>query len=775
MRATAVHTSTALLVVLSPGSVRPVPAPLPLATVEAAVASGPACSLYWGPGEPIGIWPHETVALEGRLETTTTEAALASARSWVRAGRPGAALERVAVAPAGPERDFLRLAALAELGRWGLLRGSAPASVPTGCRPLADRWEALAAAAGGDPEATGRAFDRLAVAVPELRGYVALWRLEAAALGGDVVAGEAAWTELNRSDVPRVARDDGRTLLARLYQRGGRFRMARQWHVTLASETRGRERADHLLAAARLAEGEGEPTAADAFRLRVVREIPASAAELVLDPATRERLGIDPLDAARVLQAAGLPAAAEPFATAALDSGPDEQRREALALRARLRAARGDREGAEGDYAEFLSRWSTDRRAPEILYERARLALRSGDGELARRRWLEFVAGHPRHALSAASLYMAADSYQDDRSPGPELAERAVELFDRVAREHPGSRYADRAYMRAVHLLYAMGRYREARDRYAAYRGSESAREARYWRARSAERLGDLEGARSIYRGLSRAEDYYALLSRDRLAGGPGIARFGEAGYRPGPPPAIDRGESLLADPAGRRAAALLRFGERRYARAELERAVARAWGDRARLEAWAPALSAWGFPDLSLRIGVRIGDAQGRLAYPQGFAAAIDAEARTHGLDAWLVLALIRQESLFDAGAISPAGARGLMQVMPATGRALAEAMAWAEFDPLLLDVPAVSLHLGASYMDARLRQFDAFWPAVLASYNAGPEAVSRWWDFPERTQDAELWVDRIPYRETRDYVKKVLAQYATYRRLYDVGLTAR
>jgi soluble lytic murein transglycosylase len=278
-----------------------------------------------------------------------------------------------------------------------------------------------------------------------------------------------------------------------------------------------------------------------------------------------------------------------------------------------------------------------------------------------------------------------------------------------------------------------------------------------------------------MYRALAAGEDYYALLSSDRLAGRSGLLRFDQAGYRPGPTPSIGEGAALLADPAGRRAAALLRFGERRYARAELERAVARTWGDRALLKTWAPALTAWGFPDLTLRIGVRLGDAGERLAYPAGFAAAIDAEARAHGLDAWLMLALIRQESLFDAGAVSPAGARGLMQVMPATGRALASGMAWPDFDPGMLDVPAVSLHFGATYMDARRRQFEAFWPAVLASYNAGPDAVSRWWTFPERTQDPELWVDRIPYRETRDYVKKVLAQYATYRRLHGGGFPAR
>jgi soluble lytic murein transglycosylase len=748
-------------------SVFPTPAP-------ADVRAAPTCALWWEPGAPVAIWPHEKAPPEGRLEGSPTDA-LAGARAWLRAGRPAMALERAAALPAGEERDLLRRAALAAEGRWGDLRRIARAAVPEGCGALADRWTALAAAAAGDPATATDAFARLTTELPDLPGYLALWRLEAAALAGDVPAGEAAWAEINRRDVPRPARDDGRALLARLYERAGRAALARQWQVALASESRGGERADHLLAAARLAEDQGDRAAADDLRRRALEASPAAAMEFVLDPESRDRLGVSPLEAARILLRAGRPDAAEPLATVRVESGPEDERRSALALRAEIRAARGDRPGAEADYAEFLSRWPNDLRVPRILYDRARLAARSDDGEVARERFLHFAEGHPGHDLAAAALYLAADSYQDDRDRNPAHALAAVELFDRVSRGRPGSRYADRAYMRAAHLLYAVGRTAEARDRYAAYRGAESSREARYWLARADERTGDSGAARSIYRALAAGEDYYALLARDRLASGAGLSRFEGMRYRGGPVPLLDSGGSLLADPAGRRAAALLRLGERRYARAELERAVARTWEDRERLAAWAPALSAWGFPDLTLRIGVRLGAAGERSAYPAGFAAAIDNEARAHGLDAALVLALIRQESLFDAGAVSPAGARGLMQVMPETGRALAQAAGWPDFAPEHLDVPAVSLHFGAGYLDARLRQFEGFWPAVLASYNAGPEAVSRWWDFPERTLDPELWVDRIPYHETRDYVKKVLAQYATYRRLYDDPRTAR
>ena len=191
---------------------------------------------------------------------------------------------------------------------------------------------------------------------------------------------------------------------------------------------------------------------------------------------------------------------------------------------------------------------------------------------------------------------------------------------------------------------------------------------------------------------------------------------------------------------------------------------------DRGRLAEWAEGLVAWGFPGIALQVGVRLGEngAGQTWAYPRAFPATIDAEARAHAIDAYYVMALIRQESLFRPGAVSPVGAVGLMQVMPATGAEIADSTGWPQYDPAILTDPAISLHFGSRYLEDQLARFDGFWPAVLAAYNGGPHNVARWWEFPERELDAELWIDRIPYKETRNYVKKVIAQYAAYRRLY-------
>lgn len=738
------------------------------------------CPLYWHPMDPIAPVPHpEPPPVEpgDRLAETSGATALAEARGWIEVGRPGDALTALAAAPAADPRTRLyRLAALAGLRRWPELAAeleSAPAAeLPPACGPLRVRWSAQAAAGSGDGDVAAAAWDELARTRPELGSYVDIWRLEAAALAGDLVRGLAAWERIAASGLEDEARDRGRVGLAALYERAGRFGQARALVLALAAESRGPERARHWLSAARLADLEGEERQADELRRRVVTDEPRHAAGVLLDPVLRARLGLPTIEVARALLRAGRAVDAEPFATAAVESSASPPvLQEATLLRASIRAARGDREGAERDYATFLSRWPGDSRTPDVYMDRARLALASGDGAIARGRFQDFLARFPRSPDADDALYLLADSWQDDYGSERALADRAIEAFDRLVRTWPSSYFADRAQMRAAHLAFALGRFDEARRRYGAYDGSESGREARYWLARSLAALGEQARAREIWRGLAAGDDWYALLSRDRLAGlSTTSLSLHNPGYRSGPAPNSTDGAVLYADPAGVTAAALLEFGERELARAELLRGLARTRGDRDRLAAWADGLVAWGFPDLALRIGAGLGETgAGRpWAFPRGYAGAIDGEARAHGIDAFFVLALIRQESLFDPGAVSPVGAVGLMQIMPATGREIADSTGWEGYDAELLTNPAISLHFGARYLEDQLARFEDFWPAVLAAYNGGPENVARWWTFPERTLDAELWVDRIPYKETRNYVKKVVALYAAYQALY-------
>lgn len=148
---------------------------------------------------------------------------------------------------------------------------------------------------------------------------------------------------------------------------------------------------------------------------------------------------------------------------------------------------------------------------------------------------------------------------------------------------------------------------------------------------------------------------------------------------------------------------------------------------------------------------------------------ALIEAAAR-EGLPPALVAAVVRQESAFDPRAVSPAGAVGLMQLMPGTAAELARDLRPRLVDEDALTDPGLSLELGARYLAAMLDRFDGSWIGALVAYNAGPHRYERWRDFPEFGADRELAVERIPFGETRRYVKAVLRNVRVYRRLHDL-----
>jgi len=143
-----------------------------------------------------------------------------------------------------------------------------------------------------------------------------------------------------------------------------------------------------------------------------------------------------------------------------------------------------------------------------------------------------------------------------------------------------------------------------------------------------------------------------------------------------------------------------------------------------------------------------------------------IRAEAKKWGLDPRLLFSVIRQESHFETGATSSAGARGLMQVMPGTAKGIAERLGWQDFDPSQAYWPYINVALGANYVAQWLNHFEGSLAAALAAYNGGPgnEAVWRGW----APEDDDLMVSLINITETRVYVQLVWENYAAYQRLY-------
>ena len=133
------------------------------------------------------------------------------------------------------------------------------------------------------------------------------------------------------------------------------------------------------------------------------------------------------------------------------------------------------------------------------------------------------------------------------------------------------------------------------------------------------------------------------------------------------------------------------------------------------------------------------------------------------------LVLAVIRQESAFDQRAVSHAGARGLMQLMPATAKRVARWEGVRYVRHWLTEEPDYNVRLGRAYLRKMIDRYEGSYPLALAAYNAGPHRVDRWLKAygDPRLEDIRTvdWIENIPFKETRNYVQRVLEGLFVYR----------
>ncbi len=155
-----------------------------------------------------------------------------------------------------------------------------------------------------------------------------------------------------------------------------------------------------------------------------------------------------------------------------------------------------------------------------------------------------------------------------------------------------------------------------------------------------------------------------------------------------------------------------------------------------------------------------------GRLAYPDYFRDLIEEEAADFNLDPLLILAMIRQESLFESFARSWAAAQGLMQVIPSTGEYIAESLGWADYQNDDLFKPYVSITFGAYYLAEQLELFDGKVHVALSAYNAGPGNASYWYEVAP--EDPDFYLEVITLSEPRSYIQRIYTHYTYYRALY-------
>jgi soluble lytic murein transglycosylase len=154
-------------------------------------------------------------------------------------------------------------------------------------------------------------------------------------------------------------------------------------------------------------------------------------------------------------------------------------------------------------------------------------------------------------------------------------------------------------------------------------------------------------------------------------------------------------------------------------------------------------------------------------LAWPRPFEAPVRAAVQEFGFDPSLVYAVMREESTYRPEVESPAGAIGLMQIIPPTGSLIAQQLSLGSFEDEWLRRPEVNIRFGTYYLKSLVGRFQGSQPLAIAAYNAGPEAVNRWLE--ERLSPAtDVFVEGVPYGETRRYLRRVLRSQRVYRLLY-------
>jgi soluble lytic murein transglycosylase len=365
---------------------------------------------------------------------------------------------------------------------------------------------------------------------------------------------------------------------------------------------------------------------------------------------------------------------------------------------------------------------------------------------------------------AAPALLLLADLQIDDG----DVAGAATSLA-RIAARYPSTSVAPLARFRAGLIAWE----RDARSAAAQfdtlavrYPDDEEAVAARYWSARALDRAGQRAEAERRWRELIAASplSYYAGL---------GAARLRLPGWAP-PAGADSAPRSAHVDSAITRVITLQQLGMDVESRFELEALAARADSAPTEAAAIASGMQRAGESARAIRVATRIiqrgapSRALLHAAYPVVHPEALVEESRRHDLDPALVAGLIRQESSWNPHAVSPAGARGLMQLMPAVGASIASGRRYPLWNPALLFEPGVSLELGTVHLAAALPR-GASVARALATYNAGGSRVARWSRRPGAA-DAELFTEWIPFTETRDYVRIVQRNADVYRALYEL-----
>ncbi len=408
---------------------------------------------------------------------------------------------------------------------------------------------------------------------------------------------------------------------------------------------------------------------------------------------------------------------------------------------------------------------------PEARFWHARSLARSGDTQKAIRAF-EAIGAANDPTYGDWAFYLAGTLLEDRGETA-----RAMALYEQIAARDESERGID-ALWRLGWSAYRRGDYERAHDVFvemAARAQPLGTLRPRYWAARSSEQRGEKSVALAEFRKLAADYpfSYYGWRASERLGADPARQTFGK--FR-----RLAPGQSHIQQREVDRVELLLEANLADFAQEELggfagrarsledRKSVGRLYvrtGDFHRAQQLV--VDAYQVP---LSRGVQPGnETLWWLSWPPAYREIVaDVFPDDAVIEPALVWAIMREESGYRPWIESSAGARGLLQIMPATGAQQAEKNGYVDFDPDDLYTPRVNIELGAAYLDELGRRFPGRLSAAISSYNAGPRAVNGWLRGDQKNREDDAWVEDIPYRQTRSYVKRVLRSLHVYRTVY-------
>jgi soluble lytic murein transglycosylase len=617
---------------------------------------------------------------------------------------------------------------------------------------------------------------------PTLADYATFYLGQARHQAGDLAGAAAAFERLRREYPESVMTPLGELELARVLLAMGRNAEAAAASAHLASVAHDPEIEQNArLVEARALLGEGDTATAYSVAMALREQYPRSDADAQARELARTIITANPAVApstsldyrrreADLLLREAQPALALVQARSALaQSPPDAVRAELLWIVARAEHASPARE--KRALLEYLSTAPRGPAAPAVLYHLALIYWNENALDRARATFAHVAAGFPSSEYAPGAMLRIGRIYEEQHRYDSARAE----YLRAVARYHRGPSAAE-ARFRAPWTYFMAGHFESAAAMFASMKPRAADPSERdmfeYWRARSMEKSGNRAGARAIYERLAQSIDsnYYPALASSRTRT-----------MRPDLPAASAPDPSLYpapsaGSPAARfhlsRALALKSLGLTDLEPAEL-RALEGTAGSDPRMrsfvlaafqsaDAWHDAIVAASRMAKQGRLSEAVAE---RVRYPRAYWNMFDEASRKHALDPYLVLALARQESLFDPRATSVSNAKGLMQLMPATARKVARESGMPAGSLDLYD-PELNVALGTVYLRNLFAMFGGNEFKAVAAYNGGEHAVEQWnRKFPGADDE---WVENITYRETREYVKKVIGGWREYQLLY-------